>query len=466
MKFPLCYVLPDKKFYGKCLYWCKYVRDFDGAPQWLKATVPDRRIWLPTPACVDVAVRLSKARTQRGQAICSSARPASTEDCTSGNETRTQNACAWAWSRTKSLLPVTTLVQIRHCTIPNNTDHPQLDIHRIYCIEKFFTIQDFWETCTCPEKQSCPENFHCIEYIFYHSGFLNNFALYLKNRVYPQNFHCFEYTFYIQDFWAICACPEERVFPEFTVLNIQYMCFIIQEFWETCACPEKQSLTGNFSLYWKFFHRSGFLSDFAFALKNRVCPENFRCIQYTFYIQDFWATCACPEKQFALNTLNWIYIFFIIQEFLINLRLPWKQSVPWIHCVEYIFFIIQDFSATWACPEKQSCPEIFHWIEIFFIIQDFWAPFTCPEFTVLNIHFLSFRIFEQLALAPKTEFALKFFKLGVLSTPASYAYENTFSLNNTIAFYSVNEWTNLAVSVWLMACHVAVHSHFTWTRPI
>jgi len=27
----------------------------------LKAPVPDRRIWLPTPACVIVAVRLSKA---------------------------------------------------------------------------------------------------------------------------------------------------------------------------------------------------------------------------------------------------------------------------------------------------------------------------------------------------------------------------------------------------------------------
>jgi len=27
----------------------------------------------------------------------------------------------------------------------------------IFCIENFFTVQDFWATCTCPEKQSCPE---------------------------------------------------------------------------------------------------------------------------------------------------------------------------------------------------------------------------------------------------------------------------------------------------------------------
>jgi len=30
----------------------------------------------------------------------------------------------------------------------------------------------------------------------------------------------------------------------------------------------------------------------------------------------------------------------------------------------------------------------------------------CPEFTALNIYFLSFRIFEQLALALKTEVTL------------------------------------------------------------
>jgi len=39
----------------------KYVREFDDATQWLKATVPDRRAWLLTHACVIVAVHLSKA---------------------------------------------------------------------------------------------------------------------------------------------------------------------------------------------------------------------------------------------------------------------------------------------------------------------------------------------------------------------------------------------------------------------
>jgi len=55
----------------------------------------------------------------------------------------------------------------------------------------------------------------------------------------------------------------------------------------------------------------------------------------------------------------------------------------------------------------------------------------CPELTVFNIYILSFRIFEQLALALKTKFALKIFKPGLgwgcrLSRPplTSYAYAN------------------------------------------
>jgi len=59
--FLACCVFPDKKPYGNRRYWCKYVRDINGATQRLKAMVPDRRVWLPTPACVIVAVRLHQA---------------------------------------------------------------------------------------------------------------------------------------------------------------------------------------------------------------------------------------------------------------------------------------------------------------------------------------------------------------------------------------------------------------------
>jgi len=54
-------LLPDEKRYGNRLHWCKYIRDINGATQRLKATVPDRRVWLPAPAYVIVAVPLNKA---------------------------------------------------------------------------------------------------------------------------------------------------------------------------------------------------------------------------------------------------------------------------------------------------------------------------------------------------------------------------------------------------------------------
>ena len=40
-----------------------------------------------------------------------------------------------------------------------------------------------------------------------------------------------------------------------------------------------------------------------------------------------------------------------------------------------------------------------------------------------------------------------------------------YSLNTIIAFYSVIEWSNFAVSVWSIACQATTLSHFTWTRP-
>jgi len=57
----------------------------------------------------------------------------------------------------------------------------------------------------------------------------------------------------------------------------------------------------------------------------------------------------------------------------------------------------------------------------------------CLEFTVLK-YFSSFRIFQQVALALKTLFALKYFKPGglpPLPTPASYAYAG--DLNASLA---------------------------------
>jgi len=120
-------------------------------------------------------------------------------------------------------------------------------------------------------------------------------------------------------FEQLLLALKNRVCPEFTVLNVF---FILQNF-----------------------------EQLALALKNRVCPENFHSIQYSFYIQDFWATWACPEK----------------------------QSVPWIHCIEYIFLSFRILNKPALALKNRICPEIFHCIEIFFIFQYFWATWSCPE---------------------------------------------------------------------------------------
>ena len=117
-----------------------------------------------------------------------------------------------------------------------------------------------------------------------------------------------------------------------TVLNILFTFRVLSNErlpWKTegalknRGCPEYAVLNMYFLLFRVF-------EQLALALKNTVYPEIFHCIEYVFFIiQDFWATCACPEK----------------------------QSCPGIfHCIEYVFFIIQDFWATSACPENRVCP--------------------------------------------------------------------------------------------------------------
>ena len=168
-----------------------------------------------------------------------------------------------------------------------------------------------------------------------------------------------------------------------------------------------------------------------------------------------WSRLQTTLVQITQITPKWVCIVLKIfnrSRLLNNWRLSWKQSLPWNFSLFWIYFLlIRSFEQLCACPEKQSCPkltvlnifftfrifelpvlslknrvcpEIFHCIEISFIIQDFWATCACPEnrvalefFTVLK-YLLSFGIFEQIVLALKTEFALKFFKPGEGGRPA------------------------------------------------
>jgi len=61
------------------------------------------------------------------------------------------------------------------------------------------------------KKQSIPEIFHCIEYIFYHSGFLSNFVLALKNRVALGFFTVLNILFTFRSFEQLAPALKNRV---------------------------------------------------------------------------------------------------------------------------------------------------------------------------------------------------------------------------------------------------------------
>jgi len=78
---------------------------------------------------------------------------------------------------------------------------------------------------------------------------------------------------YIQDFWAICACPEKHELP--WNVSMYWNIFIIQNFWATCAYPKKHELPWYFSQKWNIFIIQDFWVTGA-CPENRVCPENFQ----------------------------------------------------------------------------------------------------------------------------------------------------------------------------------------------
>ena len=270
----------------------------------------------------------------------------------------------------------------------------------------YFSPFEFLSNLRLPWKQRVPWNFSLYWIHFLHSGFLSKFAIDLKNSVCPVFFTVLNILFhswFLSNFRLTWKTECARKF--FTVLSIL---FTFRSYEQLCACPEKQSVPWIFSMYWIYFLHSGFLSHLRFpwktacalkfftvlnilfniwiyeqlplGLKNKVCPAIFHCVEYTFCIQDFWATCVCHEERVCSKNF---------------------------HCIEYTFYI-QDFWATCACPENRVWPENFHSIEYTFYIQDLWANLRLAWkrecalnfFTVLNIAF-TFRIFEQIAIALK-----------------------------------------------------------------
>jgi len=85
----------------------------------------------------------------------------------------------------------------------------------------------------------------------------------LKNRVCPEIFDCIEYIFTIQDFWATCPCSEKQSVPK--IFHFIEIFFIIQDFWATCACPENFQ-AGGFKPPASYAYAQSFYYDRAFLL--------------------------------------------------------------------------------------------------------------------------------------------------------------------------------------------------------
>ena len=157
---------------------------------------------------------------------------------------------------------------------------------------------------------------------------IGNFFTLHWETVCREIFHCIEYFFFPFRIFEQLAHALKTEFAR--NFSLRWVYFYIQDFWASCACPKKQS--------W---------------------PENFPCIEIFFNIQDFWAACACPENRVCpeFTVLN-IYLlpFRIFEQLALAVK---NTNCPEIfHCIK-IFFIIQDFLASCACPENRVCPEIF-----------------------------------------------------------------------------------------------------------
>jgi len=184
----------------------------------------------------------------------------------------------------------------------------------------------------------------------------------------------------------------------------------MQEFWVTCACPEKQSCPGIFHCIEYTLYIQEFWAT-CVCPEKQSCPEIFRCMEYTFYIHNFWAACPCPEKQSFPDIFHCIeQVPFIIQKFWITCACLEKQRVPWNFSLFGIYFlhsgVVGQFAC--ACPEKQRVPWYFHCIEhAFFIIQHILATSASPENRVDQKCFALWNILFTFRIFEQLAFALK-----------------------------------------------------------
>ena len=77
----------------------------------------------------------------------------------------------------------------------------------IHCIENIFAVHDFGATCACPENNRVALKIFVVVNILFVFRIFEQLALALKNRVSPESFHCIEYIFYYSGFLSNLRLP-------------------------------------------------------------------------------------------------------------------------------------------------------------------------------------------------------------------------------------------------------------------
>ena len=212
--------------------------------------------------------------------------------------------------------------------LPWKTVCPEFTVLNIY----FLTFK-MLTNLRLPWKAECALKFFTVGLQKYFLSFriFEQLVLALKTKFALKIFTVLNILFAFRIFEQLALALKNRVRPEFTVLNIGLI-FLLFRILSIFRLPWKTEHALKFFTALKYFLYFRICEQLALALKNRVCPELIHCSEYLlFIIQSF--------EQFAFALKNRVC----------------SKIFP---CIE-LFFIIQDFWASCACPENRVCPEFF-----------------------------------------------------------------------------------------------------------
>jgi len=286
----------------------------------------------------------------------------------------------------------------------------------------WLSIIQIFEQLSFSEKHSCPETFHCDEIFFIFQDFWATCGLPWKTECARNSLYWIYTYLIIQNFEQLAHALKNRVCPKiFHCIEI----FLPFSIFEELALALKTEFFLKFFAVFNVLFTFRMFEQLLLTLKNRVCPE-FTVLNVFFVLQNFEQLALALKSRVSPENFHCIEIT-IFEELAVAPKTEFFLKYFTVLNIVFTFRIFEQLMATCACPEKESVPWI-HCIEhIFFIIQNFEQPALAlknrnwPEiFHCIEI-FLSFKIFEQPELALKTKFFLNFSSRGDGRPPASYA---------------------------------------------